>query len=74
MNNLPGYFQLQWQDWGKALVMAVGSAALTAILTALNNDLIVNWSTVWHVSAITAITYILKNLLTNSQGQFLGAI
>lgn len=69
-----GMFTLAWQDWGKALVMAVLAAILTALYTAFTNNLAVDWTSVWHLALVTGITYLIKNVLSNNQGQFLGAI
>lgn len=60
-----GQFKLNWRDAGLGLVVAVITAALTAILDTINSGVTnINWKTVGIVAATAGISYLLKNFFT----------
>ena len=72
-------FTLTKSDFLKGLVMAIGSAILTALYTIFGQVGFNVFSADWHivlgnvitVSLITTVTYFVKNLGTNNAGQIL---
>lgn len=64
-------FKLNGYDLIKGLLVSVISAVLTLVLTQLQNG-IIDWKAVSTVSLISAISYILKQLGTDSEGNALG--
>ena len=66
--------KLNWQDGAKGLAMAVIAAVVTVLYEAVNlsGDLSsVNWKTVISVGFIAAVSYLFKNLGTNSDDKIL---
>ena len=64
-------FKLNWRDVINGLVMFVGSAVLTAILTAIQDGGDINWNAVGNVALIATIIYLLKNIFTDNSGKLL---
>lgn len=62
---------LNWKDALKGLVMAVLSAVLTIVITEIQAGQI-DWNKVGTVALITTLSYILKQIGTDSQGNVLG--
>lgn len=60
-----GFLNLDWNDLGKGLVMAVGGAVVGPIVEMLNKG---QWNfdltTSWHTAVAATIVYLFKNLLT----------
>lgn len=70
-----GFLDLNWKDAGKAVLMAFITAAVTALYTALQSGMIpstwAQWKTILIVGVTSALAYLVKNFLTNSNDQFL---
>jgi hypothetical protein len=73
-----GLFKLNWADFGKGLIVAV----ITAILTFIYEQVVQGgvdiftgalWVQVGSVALAAGLAYILKNLFSNSTGEFLKA-
>jgi hypothetical protein len=74
-----GFFKLNNRDFVNGLVMAVLGALFGSIyptiqnwLTSANWDLLFDWHIVIKSAISGAATYIIKNLLTDKNGNFLG--
>lgn len=64
-------FKLGWQDLIKGLIIAVLSAVLTMLINQLQNGSI-DWNNVLNVVAIATMSYLLKQLGTDTSGNTLG--
>lgn len=63
------FFNLNWKDFGKGLLVSVISAVLTVVAATINaGSLTFDWKTIGQIAATTGIAYIVKNLFQNSQG------
>jgi hypothetical protein len=63
----PGVGKLALVDWLKGLLLAVISAVLTVVYTSVQAGVLkFNWPLIASTAAITAISYILKNLGTGA--------
>ena len=59
-------------DFERGLIVAVLSAVLTVIYQSVSTgSFVINWTSVLAVAAASGISYILKNLGTNSEGKIL---
>jgi hypothetical protein len=65
-------FTLNFQDAIKSLFVFVIAAVLTTILSALQNGAAINWQEVGIVALMSAISYILKNFVSDQNGNPLG--
>lgn len=66
------FFQLNWRDFGKGLIIAVLGAIVGIIAgTIEQGSLSFDWPLIAKTAALAALTYITKNLLTNSNDEFL---
>jgi len=68
------FLNLNWQDLGKGLIVAVITAVLTFAYEALQAGTLFEpgkLKAVGMTALLAAISYLLKNLFTNSQGTFL---
>lgn len=65
------FFSLNWRDLGKGLVVAVITAVLTYAWTAIEAGGLtsIDWKVVGSTAVISAVGYLMKNLITNSQGE-----
>jgi hypothetical protein len=68
-------FSINLKDFGKALVVVVASAALQFLFElvqakgfAISAD---DWIQLLNVAVIAGLGYLVKNVLTNNQGEFL---
>ncbi len=67
-----GLFSLGWKDIAKGFIMAVLGAVVGFIYGIVNTgSFVIVWVDVWHVAVAASLTYIMKNLFTNSKDQFL---
>ena len=69
-----GFLSLNSRDFIKGLIVVVICTFVTGLYQLLTNGLAVNWLTVKPVviAAIgSAVSYLTKNLLTNSKGNFM---
>lgn len=67
-------FTLNSSDFIKGLITAVLTSVVTIIYqTVSTGSLTFDWKAVATVALSSALGYIMKNLLTNSAGQFLAA-
>jgi hypothetical protein len=65
-------FTLNKIDFVKGLVIAVLTSVITIIYNTVQlGSLTFDWKTIFTAAASSALAYILKNLLTNSNDQFL---
>lgn len=73
MNN--GIFQLAWSDIGKGLVVAVFASVAMYLLGVLNTPSfdfsLINWTEIGRVALSSGLGYLVKNLVTDNQGNFL---
>lgn len=61
-------FSLNWQDALHGLIMAVGSAVLTAVYNSIQSGSItINWPTIGSVASIATVTYLLKKFFSPTQ-------
>lgn len=68
------FFKLKKSDFWKGLIVAILTAGVTALSTAITNATdfaSFNWQSVVLASAGGFVAYILKNLFTNSDGEIL---
>jgi hypothetical protein len=68
------FFQLNMSDFVKGLIIAVLTVIVTSvgdIIATGNFPTAAQWKIIGLAALSAAIAYIIKNLLTNSQGQFL---
>lgn len=65
------FLSLNWRDLGKGLIVAVISAVLTYAWTAMEAGGLtaIDWKVVGSTAVISAIGYLMKNLITNSEGE-----
>jgi hypothetical protein len=69
-----GLFKLNLKDLGKGLLMAFLSALVTSITQAISNGglpTLEQLKAAALIGASAAVAYLLKNLLTNNEDQFL---
>jgi hypothetical protein len=65
-------FTLNTTDFIKGLIMAVFSSVITIVYQTVEvGSLTFDWKSIGTIALTSAIGYIMKNLLTNSTGQFL---
>jgi hypothetical protein len=63
---------INWADALKGLFLAVITAVITVIMTSLEaGSLEFEWKKIGTVALITTISYLSKNLMTNSEGKIL---
>lgn len=69
MNNSK-FFNLNWQDFIKGLIMAVLGSVAGFVMGVINaHSFVFSWPDIWHVALAAFVTYLVKNLFTNSTGQ-----
>jgi len=64
-------FSLDKNDFIKGGLIFVGSSVITAVITAINAGSI-DFKEVGRIAFIATLTYLLKNLSTDENGQILG--
>lgn len=73
-----GIFKLGWSDLAKGLIVAILTGVLTygqqAVANATLDFAALNWSTIGGVAAAGAVGYLLKNLLSDNDGKFVGRV
>ncbi len=67
-------FDLSWRDLVKGLIMAVGSAVLTALYQAITNGGQIDWNVIGTVGISAAVAYLIKNVFTDESGKLGGKI
>ena len=73
MNNKP-LFQLGWKDVLKGFILTVVTIVLTGLVTSLSAGKLPDMETLkslLYVGLSAGVSYLLKNLLTNSDDKFL---
>lgn len=69
-------FRLGWKDLLKGLIVAVLTAVLLYIQTAMTapefSFLAINWIALANVSLAAGIGYLIKNFVTDNEGNILG--
>ena len=59
------FFNLNWQDFLKGLVVAVLGAMVAIIAPSIQDgSLTFDWTTIWHTGVAAGVAYIGKNFLT----------
>lgn len=67
-----GYLKLTPHDFAKGLIVSVLSSVLTIMYQTIETgSLVFNWKAIGTVAIMSAMGYILKNLVTNSNDEFL---
>jgi hypothetical protein len=65
-------FTLNTSDFIKGLLMAVLSTVITVVYQTVEaGSLVFDWKSIGTMALTSALAYIMKNLITNSQGQLL---
>ena len=67
------FFTLNWSDFGKGIVVAVMTSVLTYVYQAVETGDFtqIEWKVVGTTAALSAVGYLFKNLVTNSEGEVL---
>lgn len=75
---MSGFLKLNLNDLFKGAIVAAIVALLGALQQALNTQgidvRVYDWAAIGNASLVAGVGYILKNLLTNTDGKFLGKI
>lgn len=59
------FFNLNWQDLLKGLVVAVLGAVVAIIAPSIQDgSLIFDWTVIWHTGVAAGVAYLSKNLLS----------
>lgn len=67
------FLKLNWSDFSKGIIVAILTAVLTYIANALQvSGLNLDFSQVLSIAITAGISYLAKNLLTDSEGKVLG--
>lgn len=67
------FLSLNTKDFIKGLLLAVLTTVITIVYNSLQSgNLTFDWKSIGTTALTTALAYIMKNLLTNSNDQFLG--
>jgi hypothetical protein len=67
------FLNLNTTDFLKGLIMAVLSTVITIVYQTVEaGSLVFDWKSIGTMALTTALAYIMKNLFTNSAGQFFG--
>jgi hypothetical protein len=67
------FFNLNIQDLAKGLIVTVLTSVLTIAYNTVNaGSLTFDWKAIGLTALTSGLAYLMKNLLTNSEGQFLG--
>lgn len=73
MNKLSEIYQLNSADFIKGLITAVFGAVIGIVMPILQSgDWVFDWTLILKSAITAAVAYLFKNLLTNSEGKFLG--
>nr|AKH47800.1 hypothetical protein [uncultured marine virus] len=76
--NTSQMFKINWRDVGKGLITAILAAVLTYVLQLINAPGFsfagINWADILRIAFASGVGYILKNFLTDSQGNFGGIL
>jgi len=67
-------FSLQTRDFIKGLIVFVIGAVLAALYQMLQNGFAVDYNQIIQIAILSGLSYLLKNLFSNSEGKFLGKI
>lgn len=66
------FLKLNWEDFGRGLVVAVLSAVITYLYQAVQTSFTtLDFATLGQVAITALLAYLLKNLTTNSNGDLL---
>ena len=67
------FLNLNTTDFLKGLLMAVLSSVITVVYqTVQTGSLVFDWKTIGTIAITSGLAYIMKNLFTNSTGNFFG--
>ena len=66
-------FNLNIQDLAKGLILTVLTSVLTIVYNTVSaGSLTFDWQAIGLTALTSGLAYLMKNLLTNSKGEFLG--
>lgn len=69
------FFKINWKDAAKGLIIAVITGVLTTVVEFFkqHKQLPVGseWDIVWQSALIAGVSYLVKNVFSNSQGKFM---
>ena len=66
-------FNLNIQDLAKGLILTVLTSVITIVYNTVSaGSLIFDWQAIGLTALTSGLAYLMKNLLTNSKGEFLG--
>ena len=66
-------FNLNIQDLAKGLILTVLTSVITIVYNTVNTgSLTFDWKAIGLTALTSGLAYLMKNLLTNSKGEFLG--
>lgn len=74
MKYISNLFSLNGADVVKGIIMAFLGGAVTALYQALSTNMAVSLESVATVGLITALSYIIKNFFSDSEGRVLGKL
>jgi len=64
------FLNLNLADFGKGLLLAVLTSVLTIVYTTVQSgSLLIDWKLVGTTALTAGLSYVIKNLFTNSDGQ-----
>lgn len=67
------FLNLNIEDLGKGLIITVLTSVLTIVYNTVSaGSLTFDWNAIGLTALTSGLAYLMKNLLTNSEGQFLG--
>jgi len=66
-----GFFNLKTKDFIKGLILAVITAVIAFLTDMLNLGVEFEWKKILITSVIAMLSYLVKNLFTNSEDEFL---
>lgn len=71
---MSGLFKLDWRDLVKGAVVSVFTTVITVVLDALNTGVSLDWKAIGTIALSAFLSYLLKNLGTDSSGKLGGKI
>ena len=72
--NFSNFLQINLRDLTKGIIMAVLGSVVSALLVILNNGALPTldeWKNIGMLGLMAGLSYLLKNLLTNSEDHFM---
>jgi hypothetical protein len=67
------FLNLNIEDLGKGLIITILTSVLSIVYNTISaGSLTFDWNAIGLTALTSGLAYLMKNLLTNSEGQFLG--